>query len=156
MTFSSEGDPFKHPVQLPPEALTLLTSDKEAFPDGSPKGFRCNDQEQFDNSGEPKAQILCTTLPLSSAQGTNYLVVGVGSLRGAHIVPFWLIHQSNGKASILFKTVADDLTVLPNSYNGYREIEAIWIYEAGARIETDRFRFKGNTYKRISTHMDRQ
>jgi len=156
MTFSSEGDPFKNPVQLPPEALALLTSDKEDFPDGPPKNFHCDDQEQLHNKDEPAEQILCTKLPLSSSGEENYLVIGVGALRGAHIVPFWLIHQSNGKATILFKTRADALTVLPNSYNGYREIAATFIYGAGASIETDRFRFKGKTYKRISTRVDRQ
>jgi hypothetical protein len=125
-SFSSKTEALKHPVQLPKEVLTLLATDTEDFPHGS-------------------------KLPLFSVKGSDYLIIGVGSLRGAHIVPFWIFHQGSSGTSLLFKTRSDDLTVLTRSYNGYPELESTWIYQAGGRIVTERYRFNGKTYVRFST-----
>jgi hypothetical protein len=151
-SFSSETEAFKRPVQLPKEVLVLLTTDTEDFPQGSPKGLRCSDDDRSPRApDDPGERLLCTNLSLFSAKGSDYLLIGVGSLRGAHIVPFWIFHQDSNGTSLLFKTRSDDLTVLTSRYNGYRELESTWIYQAGRRIVTERYRFNGKTYVRFST-----
>jgi hypothetical protein len=153
LVFSAENDSVEHPVQLPPQAMTLLVNDKQDFPDGPPHDLHCNDKEKsVDNWEDAIPQILCTKLPLSSASDKDYLVIGVGGLRGAHIIPFWIIHQSANGATLLFKDRSDDLTILPNRYHGYRKLEVIRVFQAGAIIVTDRYRFDGSKYVRFSSH----
>src|SRR3982750_2563957 len=79
--------------------------------------------EEYPSPGsELKEQILCTTLRLSASSGTDYLIIGVGTLRGAHIVPFWIVHESVNGPEVLFKTRSDALTILSSTHNGY----SIW------------------------------
>ena len=151
LEFNTETTSLKHPVQLPPEVLQLLTNDKEDFPKGTPEGLRCSDHEHSPNANEPQEQILCTTLHLSSSPGTDYLIIGVGALRGAHIVPFWIIHRGTEVPVLYFKTRADALTILSSTNNGYRELVATFVYGAGARIRDERYRFNGKSYKLFSS-----
>ena len=103
--FSAESNSVQHPVQLPPQAMTLLVNDKQDFPDGPPRDLQCTDKEKpVDNWEDAIPQILCAKLPLSSTSDKDYLVIGVGGLRGAHIIPFWIIHQGSNDATLLFKT----------------------------------------------------
>lgn len=152
LVFSAENDSVQHPVQLPAQAVTLLVNDQQDFPEGRPADLHCTGKENYPGYGkDPMPQILCTKLPLSSASGTDYLVIGTGSLAGAHIVPFWIIHQGSNGATLLFKDRSDDLTVLPTRYHGYPELEVIRVFQAGATIVTDRYRFDGIEYVRFSS-----
>ena len=154
LSFSSEDTKVVDFVQLPQGILALLLNDKGDFPDGPPSNVRCEDHEQ--PRGEPQPEILCRRLLLSPQPGTDYLVVGVGDLRGAHIVPFWLFHQDGRAASLLFKTRSDQLEILPKRFNGYSEISATWISGAGANIVTDTFRFNGKIYVRSQRQTQHQ
>ncbi len=154
LSFSSDDERVADFVQLPQSALVLLLNDKEDFPNGPPSNVRCEDHEQAGD--EPRAEILCRKLPLSSQDGTNYLVIGVGGLRGAHIVPFWLFHQDDGGASLLLKTRSDQLDIMPNRFNGYAQVRSTWILRAGATIVTDSFRFNGKNYVRYRRETQHQ
>jgi hypothetical protein len=146
LSFSSEDERVTDFVQLPGSALLILLKDKEAFPDGMPSDLRCEDHEQ--SGDKPRPELLCRRLPLSQHPGEDYLVIGVGDLRGAHIVPFWLIHQDERGASLLFKSSSDQIEIMRNRFNGYAEVRATWIQRAGATIVTDSFRFDGKKYVR--------
>jgi hypothetical protein len=154
LSFSSEDQRVADFVQLPQSVLVLLLNDKEDFPDGPPSNVHCEDHEQAGD--EPRPEILCRKLPLSSQAGTNYLVIGVGDLRGAHIVPFWLFHQDEGGASLLLKTRSDQIEITPKRFNGYAEVRSTWIQGAGATIVTDTFRFNGKTYVRFRRETQHQ
>lgn len=152
LTFSADIDSIHNPVQLPSDALTLLKKDKDDFPNGASEHLRCSDHDEYPSQGNaPREQILCTTLPLSSASGTDYLIIGVGALRGAHILPFWIIHKEAGGPVLLFKTRADALTILPSAHNGHRDLVATFIFGAGATIHDEHFLFDGKTYKLLPT-----
>lgn len=146
LSFSSEDERVSDFVQLPQNVLVLLLNDKDDFPDGPPSNLHCEDHEQAGD--EPRPEILCRRLPLSSRSGESYLVIGVGGLRGAHIVPFWLFHQDDLGASLLFKTRSDRIEITPERFNGYPEVRSTWVEGAGATIVTDSFRFNGKTYVR--------
>jgi len=137
--FSSEDQKVADFVQLPHSVLALLLNDKEDFPDGSPSDLRGEDHEE--SGPEPRPEILCRKLTLSLQTGTDFLVIGVGNLRGAHIVPFWLFHQDESGASLLLKTRSDQIEIMPKRFNGYPEVRSIWIQGAGALIVTGTFRF---------------
>jgi hypothetical protein len=154
LSFSSDDEKVADFVQLPERILALLLNDKDDFPDGPPSNMHCEDHEQAGDG--PRPEILCRRLPLSSGTGENYLVIGVGDLRGAHIVPFWLFHQDDRGASLLFKTRSDQLEITPKRFNGYAEVRSTWIEGAGATIVTDSFRFNGKTYVRYHRQTQHQ
>jgi len=154
LSFSSEDERVADFVQLPQSVLVLLLSDKEDFPNGDAANLRCEDHEQAGD--EPRPEILCRRIPVSSQPGENYLVMGVGGLRGAHIVPFWLFHRDDHGASLLFKTRSDQLAITPKMFNGYAEIRSTWIMGAGATIVTDSFRFDGKSYVRYHRQTQHQ
>jgi hypothetical protein len=156
LSFSSEDPRVADFVQLPQSVLVLLLNDKEDFPNGLPSNVHCEDHEQAGD--EPPPEILCRKLPLSSQAGADYLVIGVGDLRGAHIVPFWLFHQGDGGASLLLKTRSDQLEITPKRFNRCAEVRSTWIQGAGAgaTIVTDIFRFNGKTYVRYRRETQHQ
>jgi hypothetical protein len=117
LSFSSEDETVANFVQLPQTVLALLLNDKEDFPNGPPSNLSCEDHEQ--PGPEPRPELLCGKLTLSSQTGTDYLVIGVGDLRGAHIVPFWLFHQDTNGASLLLKTRSDQIEIMSKRFNGY-------------------------------------
>lgn len=147
LIFNADTDQVDHFADLPPDGLALLRNDREEFPDGPPTNLRCTDHEL----DAWKEQVLCRIVPLSPIPGTNYLVIGVGALRGAHIVPFWIIHQDSHGTSILFKTRSDAISVLPKTTNGFRELSSNWVRQAGAIVFTSHYRFNGKTYVEYSS-----
>lgn len=154
LSFSSEDGRVRDFIQLPQNVLAILLNDKDDFPDGPPSNLHCEDHERAGDATGP--EILCRTLPLSSRAGQNYLVIGAGDLRGAHIVPFWLFHRDDRGASLLFKTRSDQIEIIPRRFNGYAEIRATWIEGAGATMVTDSFRFNGRTYVRFRRQTQHQ
>lgn len=122
-SFSSEDDRVEDFVQLPSDVLNLVLQDKESFPDRS--SVRCEDHEQ--TGDKPRPEILCRKV-LLSGHGEDYLVMGVGDLRGAHIVPFWLLHKDEKGAALIWKTASDQIEITPNRFNGYKEVRSTWIY----------------------------
>jgi hypothetical protein len=144
LSFSSEDQAVADFVQLPQSVLALLLNDKEDFRNGSPLNLHCEDREEA--GPELRPEILCRKLTLSSHAGTDYLVIGVGNLRGAHVVPFWLFHQDENGASLLFKTRSDQIEIMSKRFNGYPEVRSTWIQGAGALIVTNSFRFDGKAY----------
>jgi hypothetical protein len=154
LSFSSEEDRVADSVHLPESVRALLLNDKEDFPDGPPANLHCEDHEGA--GPEPRPEILCRKLALSSQAGTDYLVIGVGDLRGAHIVPFWLFHQDDSGASLLLKTRSDRIEITPKRFNGYAEVRSTWIQGAGSNIVTDSYRFNGKTYVRYRRETQHQ
>ena len=146
MSFSSEDNKVADFVRLPESVLVALTNDKQDFPDGMSQNLQRERHEQVGD--EPRPEILCRRLSLSSEPGENYLIIGVGGLRGAHIVPFWLFHRSHDTVSLLLKTRSDQIDILPKQFNGYAEVRSTWIQRAGTTIITDSFRFNGEKYVR--------
>jgi hypothetical protein len=154
LSFSSEDERVSEFVQLPNSVLALLLNDKEDFPDGPPSNVHCEDHELAGDERRP--EILCRKLSLSSKAGESYLVIGVGGLRGAHIVPFWLFHLDVGGASLLLKTRSDQIDLTPKQFNGFAEVRSTWIQGAGATIVTDSFRFDGRKYVRYHRQTQHQ
>jgi hypothetical protein len=154
LSFSSEDESVSEFVRLPDSVLALLLNDKEDFPDGPPSNVHCEDHEQA--TQEPRPEILCRKLSLSSKAGESYLVIGVGDLRGAHIVPFWLFHKDVRGASLLLKTRSDQIDITPKQFNGFSEVRSTWIQGAGATIFTDSFRFDGTKYVRYHRQTQHQ
>src|SRR5690348_5564040 len=71
LSFSSEDAKVVNFVALPQSVLALLLSDKQDFPDGPPPNLHC---EEHENAGpEPRPEILCGKVALSSHTGTDYL-----------------------------------------------------------------------------------
>lgn len=154
LSFSSEDERVADFVKLPDSVLALLLTDKEDFPDGPPSNMHCEDHEQA--TTEIRPEILCRRIPLSSQSGEDFLVIGVGGLRGAHVVPFWLFHRGSTGTSLLLKTRSDQIEVTPKRLNGYAEVRSTWIEGAGATIVTDSFRFNGKTYARYRRQTQHQ
>ena len=133
--------------------MALLLTDKKDFPDGAPPNLRCNTHESTGILSEnPAPQLLCGIVPLSSKTGTDYLVLGDGTLVGAHILPFWIFHQDSSGVSLLFKTRSDSLDITTRKHNGYRDLESTWILQTGRTVHTERYQFNGKRYMKFSSH----
>lgn len=153
-SFSSEDDKITDMVQIPDSVRHVLLSDDEDFPNGQQKNLHCDDHESADSGSAPV--ILCKKLGSSAQAGDVYLVIGVGSLRGAHILPFWIIRQDANGASLLFKTRSDGLDVSPKQFNGLPQIESFWIMNGGHALYTDSFRFDGKKFARYHRAVEHQ
>ena len=144
-------DSVENPVQLPPDVMKLLLNDKVDFPEGEKESFHCSGSERTPvSTEEPKKQVLCTALHLSSSPDMDYLVIGIGGLRGAHIVPFWIFHVGPTGPILLFKTRSDALTIGSRKYRGYRELVATFVFGAGATVRDEHYRYDGRGYKLFS------
>jgi hypothetical protein len=149
ITFHADAAALEHPIELPADAVAAIAADKSEFPDGPPRDLGCKSHERYPH--KPAGQLLCTKLLLSHDSATSYLIVGVGSLRGAHIVPYWIVRRTSRGYALVFKARCDSLAVLSDRYKGYRELEATWIQQSGANNLVVRYRFDGKSYVKFSS-----
>jgi hypothetical protein len=149
IAFPSDAAALRHPIDLSPTAIAAIAADKDAFPNGLPRDLHCKARERYPH--RPTAQLLCTKLPLAHDASDNYLIIGVGSLRGAHLVPYWIVRQSSRGDKLIFKAKCDNLAILHDRFNKYRELDATWIQQAGANILDVRYGFDGKSYVKLSS-----
>lgn len=98
------------------------------------------------NELNPK-DLLASAVHLDGSTEEELVVIGVGGLRGAHNVPFWVLQQTNQTYRVLLDARGDGLKILNTTWQGYRVIE---IYNLIARdLQTTTYRFDGERYRRF-------
>jgi hypothetical protein len=66
-------------------------------------------------------------------------------LFGAHVVPFWVLRNRDGKYDLLLQTGGDGLQVLDSRTKGYRDIKAVGL--TAVSITFLRYQFNGEKYQ---------
>lgn len=125
--FSSEEEAVSHPVSVPNRVVQLL---KEAGA-GKPEGLRT-------------AWLQASEIHLGRRREADLIVMGVGGLRGANIVPFWVFIRKDRRYKLGLHVRADALNVLESRTKGYRDIRTLLISMKGVYTRT--WRFDGQKY----------
>ena len=106
------------------------------------------------HKGTSEVQALwlqASEIHLDGSNEIDLIVVGTGSLRGAHVVPFWVFRKKQTSYELVLATGGDALSVLKTRSKGFREINAYGIGLAGAEITTTTFKFDGRHYQKFET-----
>ncbi len=134
--FSAEGDITKEPVSVPKSVLTILAKDKHV------QGLL--EDENIQPEKIPSSWFLAGTVHLSSHPKTDLVVMGVGPLRGANVVTFWVFCATVHGYELVLTAPAHDLIVKNTRWKGHYEIT---LMSATAKeVFTVWYRFDGKRY----------
>ena len=75
----------------------------------------------------------------------DLIVMGIGGLRGAHVVPFWVFRRTTAAYVLVLGTGGDGLSVTKRRWKNFREIQAI--NQTAGKVTTTTYRFDGNQYR---------
>jgi hypothetical protein len=128
--FGGEDEEWDQPAQVPDEVLEILRRVKNAAPNELPAQW-----------------LLASEIHLGPPSELDLIVMGIGGLRGAHSVPFWVFRRKTGGYDLVLSTGGDSLKVLNARSNGYRTIKAYNVGQAGRTLTTATYRFSGGRYQ---------
>lgn len=148
--FGAEGD-FDHPVVLPDAALQSLRTSMNS--DDSIQ--TCAEDEGIPVSSIPASWFVASEVRLSRSRSSGLVIRGEHlCLGGAHISQFWVLAKSTAGYEIVFRGRADGLIVLPTRTNGYRDLQLIFITQAGAYVDYVNFHYKNGQYHKAGHHLE--
>jgi len=141
-SFGAE-DAFRTPVELPAAALQALRDAKDPY-----NSFQdCADGEGIGVSEIPAAWFVASEIRLGRLPGSGLIVRSEWAcFWGAHVVQFWVIARSAAVYKVLLTTRADALDVLPTCTNGYRDLQLVFLEQAGRYIDYVKLRYSNGTY----------
>jgi hypothetical protein len=128
--FGGEDEKWDQPARVPDEVLQILRRVENAAP-----------------SELPAQWLLASEIHLGPPGELNLIVMGIGGLRGAHSVPFWVFRKKREGYDLVLSTGGDSLKVLNARSNGYRTIKAYNVGQAGRTLTTAAYRFDGRRYQ---------
>jgi hypothetical protein len=131
--FSSEEKSVDKPAILPADAIEAI---------------RKTDQHNYEQHEITGNDLVASEIHLDGNGEMGLIVVGVGiNLRGAHLVPFWILRRTNQGYEVLLSTGGDDLFVLPKKWRGYRVIEVVNLIAGRAYVAT--YKYDGTQYRQV-------
>ena len=135
--FSAEEDGVKKPVPIPKAVLATLKRDEHI----------CNVLEYENISAEkiPASWFSASAIHLNRPDQLDLVVMGVGPLRGANVITFWVFAATASGYELVLMAPAHDLTVKNTRWKGYREIELVSM--TAVEMSTVLVRFDGERYK---------
>jgi len=138
---ADDGAPtVQHPVPIPAAVFEILSKDDEFV------------QEALGDHGWPidenpkNGWLTASLVSKANSSGDLYLVVGDGSLAGAHGTTFWLVKngEDGNKPRILLKITADALDIGKIGSSGYPVITASY---TEANMSDEVFHFVAGRYR---------
>jgi hypothetical protein len=137
-------DEFQRPVPLTAAPLNAIRETPD--PDGILK--LCAEEEGFEVREIPPAWFVASEVRLTSLPRSGLVVRGENAcLLGAHITQFWVLEkQPTGAYKVVFTGRADALDVLPTRLNGHRDLQLVFVTQAGAYVDYVRLRYSNGTY----------
>ena len=136
-SFSSEDSGLAKPVAAPSPIIMMIRSD--------PHVLNALKAQHLSADELPVAWISTSEIHLHSAAETDYLVMGVGHLRGANIVPFWIFSPTKNGFRLILHESAGDLKILSTRTQNYRDIQLDAIIRGA--VSTLHYRFDGTAYR---------
>jgi hypothetical protein len=128
--FGAEDEKWDQPARVPDEVLQILRGVENAAPNELPAQW-----------------LLASEIHLGPPDEVDLIVMGIGGLRGAHSVPFWVFRKKREGYDLVLSTGGDSLKVLNARSNGYRTIKAYNVGEAGRTLTTATYKFGGGRYQ---------
>lgn len=129
--FSAEDEVVEQPAPLADSAIEAITRIEE-----TPR-----------RNNVDRENLMASAIHLSRADESDLIVIGKGYLRGAHVVPFWVLRRTNQGYDVLLATTSDGLKILNARQKGYRTIE---VYNVNAGVVfTTTYGFDGSRYQRF-------
>jgi hypothetical protein len=123
-SFGSEA-PVRSPVTIPDDALLVLT---DFLGQGTTNCLK--NMAKLTPERVPASWFVASEIHLNGPNEVDLIVqpnndtreLGSGCLRGAHVVPFWVLTKGR-RYELLLATDADALQVLDSRTNGHRDIQ---------------------------------
>ena len=135
---------FKGRVQLPAAALQALRDAKD--PDNAFE--MCAESEGIRVAEIPATWFVASEFRLRRTRGSGLVVRGERPcFLGAHIVQFWVLASSAAAYTVLFTGRADALVVLPTRSNGYRDLQLVFVSQAGRYVDYVKLRYSNGAYR---------
>lgn len=134
--FSAEDLTVQYPIDLPKQALALLSRDTRV----------CDalDAQGISPAHLPLSWFSATEVHLDGPNEVDLVVVGEGPLRGANVTTFWLFRPTAQGLSLILTTVGHDLDVESARSKGYNNIKVT--AATVDRVSTVVYGFDGNKY----------
>jgi len=135
--FSAEEDGVKKPIPIPEAVLATLKQDEHI----------CSVLEYENISAEkiPASWFSASAIHLNRPDQLDLVVMGIGPLRGANVITFWVFATTARGYELVLMAPAHDLIVKNTRWKGYREIELVSM--TALEISTVLVRFDGERYK---------
>ncbi|HEV2136817.1 MAG TPA: hypothetical protein VGR47_21535 [Terracidiphilus sp.] len=113
--FSAEDEGVQRPAAIPQSVLDILAKDD---------GVRnLMEDEDPPLKSIPASWFSASEVHLAGPNEKDLIVVGVGELRGANVVTFWVFRPVAGGYELVLTGASHDLAVKKTRWKGYREIE---------------------------------
>lgn len=97
----------------------------------------------------PEDWFTASARELAKGNGTYFVVMGAGLMRGANINPFWIFWQHSKSCDLLLSIGAHDLDILKTKTNGLPDIRVL--SATAVRWFEDLFSFDGHNYQELKT-----
>jgi len=151
-TSFSAGEEFEHPVMLSSGALKALETSKlsaEMLRD-------CAVDEGIKVNEIPASWFVGSWIELRGPRSSG-LVVGPknGCFLGAHIAQFWLLSKNGANYDVVWTGRADGFRIISKRTNGYRDVQLIFVGQAGAEITYVTFEYANGEYVESDSRTER-
>jgi hypothetical protein len=145
--FGAEGD-FQKPVPIPADALQSLPMSKGA----DDLLQECAEQEGIPVAEIPASWFVASEIRLTRVSSSGLVIRGEHAcLGGAHIAQFWVLAKSTARYEVVFRGRADALIILPTRTNGFRDLQLVFVTQAGANVDSVTLRYSKGEYH-VSGH----
>jgi hypothetical protein len=143
-----EAPTVEHPVPIPAAVFEILSKDDEFVQEALADHGWAIDQ------GPKNGWLTASLVSKKDSSGELYLVVGNGSLAGAHGTTFWLVKNDGGgrRSRILFKITTDQLEIGRIDASGYPVLTAV--RETAVSMTDMIFHFVAGKYTLFRTKKD--
>jgi len=135
--FSAEETGVKKPVPIPEAVLAILRKDEQVR--------AVLEDENIPSEKIPLSWFSASAVHLSRPEQMDLVVMGVGPLRGANVITFWVFSAVARGYELVLMAPAHDLIVKDARWKGHRDIELVSL--TAAEISTVLVRFDGESYK---------
>jgi|GEM_PF-4254645 len=127
---------IEHPVSLPESVMKLLSDDLEIS--------EVLSRESPGSKTLPSEWVRAAMVHLADSKETDYVVLGIGPLMGAHSVQFRVVRMLPHGPVMVLRGFGDQLSVGELRHKALRDITVT--YYTGAKLWPTQFRFNGSTY----------
>jgi hypothetical protein len=136
--FSAEDEGVKEPVPVPQTVFEILKQNSlvtEAL-----------SNENLSPDKLPVTWFSASFVHLKDAQEDDLVVIGIGPLRHANTVTFWVFRHVDGNDQLILTVMGHDLRILDHRTMDFNDIEASAISQQ--KVATINFEFDGKEYIR--------
>lgn len=144
--------PLQHPVVLPSGALNALKTSKL-----SANILRdCAENDGIKMDQIPSSWFAASWIELSGGQSSGLVIRAQhGCFLGAHITQFWLLSKVDSNYHVVFAGRADAFRVLSTRTSSFRDVQLIFIMQAGAQTNYVTFKYTNGEYKESGSRTER-